>query len=1106
MQVIRTINRQKFPIFVVCLNLPNNEPMLRNLFIMAFLVISICTLWAQSQEWENPAVTRINKLPARATSYSFPDLASALKVKQDESPFVLSLNGPWKFRYTDTPETAPDRFWTGYMSEWDEIEVPSNWEMQGYGTAIYTNIQYPFLPVNPPYIPHEQNAVGCYQRSFNLPGDWLERDVILHFGGVSSAFRVWVNGFHVGYSQGSRLPAEFDITSFVKKGENIVSVKVFRWCDGSYLEDQDHWRLSGIHRDVMLLAEPKARINDFFVHTRLDESYRDAWLRIRPELHNSTGRNIDDYLVEARLFDPAGKEVLEGHVSVKAGKIIHEVYPRIDNVRFGLLEAHVSDPGKWSAEDPVLYTLVLSLESPEGKLMDVRSTLIGFRSVETTDEGEILVNGRAITLCGVNRHDHSPSGGKTVTREEMLKDVLLMKTHNFNAVRTSHYPNDPYFLDLCDEYGLYVIDEANVETHQLGGWFSNRPEWSYSMLERVIRMVERDKNHPSIIAWSLGNEAGQGPAHAAMSGWVQEFDITRLLHYEGAQGDASQADYIEPGGMNALTHIQYRGVANPRDALWVDLVSRMYSTPEMLANLAAVEPTNRPVMMCEYAHAMGNSLGNFREYWDIIRAEKRIAGGFIWDFIDQGLYKTEEGGQRYLAYGGDFGDSINDGNFCINGIVSADRRAKPAIIEAKRVMQPVALNLVNPASYEFRLINLFNFTSLDAYLVRWKIEEDGLILKEGSLPAPPGLTPGAAGRVNLPVGKLNPPLKGSERFLNISLETTRDKAWAARGYTIAEAQFRIGEGGTQTLPAQFSGSPITQAEDGDMLILTGDGFQVEFSRSGGLLNRLTAGGKELISTPVHPNFWRAQTDNDRRGWKTHEKLAYWKDAASGMQASALEAGPGPAGSTRVYGRIKLPGDKAEVSLIHDVYPNGWIHVQAALDPDPSLPNLPRFGLQMQIPETYEQVSYLGRGPHENYADRLQSADVGIYISTVSKFGEPYVYPQECANRCDVRWMAFTDAKGRGLMITADSLLSMSAWPWSQEALEKATHTVELPEDPFHTVNIDFRQMGVGGNDSWSDYSAPLAHYQIRPLPMRYSFWIKPLAGKEDLRKQGRRSA
>lgn len=1059
-------------------------------YILTLFCISLLSVSAQVNDWENPNVTGINKMPARATSFSYNNTESALSCDRSKSGRIISLNGIWKFKYVDTPAQAPQEFWKEDLNGWDNIEVPSNWEMQGFGVPIYTNITYPFVPVDPPNVPHDDNPIGSYQRTFTLPEGLSDMDVILHFGGVSSAFYVWINGVEAGYSQGSRLPAEFDITKLVRPGENTISLRVYRWSDGSYLEDQDHWRLSGIHREVLLLIEPKVRINNFFVQTKLNKDYKNATLKIRPEIVNTSSLNAANYTVEAQLYDAEGKSTFETPLSLKAGSIINERYPQRDTVQFALMEADVENPLKWSAEFPNLYTLVLSLKDENGNLIEARSTKIGFRSIETSQEGELLINGRSIKLQGVNRHEHDPSRGKSVTKEDMLEDVLLMKRHNFNAVRTSHYPDNPYFYELCDKYGLYVIDETNIETHGIGGELSNSPEWSYTFLERAIRMVERDKNHPSIIFWSLGNEAGCGPNHAAMAGWIHDYDITRLVHYEGAQGDPRHPDYIESSDPRfAQLYSSDRGAANPRDPAYVDIVSRMYPTPDELGRLVENEITNRPVLMCEYAHAMGNSLGNFQEYWDLIRIKKRLIGGFIWDWIDQGLYKTDSNGTRYFAYGGDFGDKINDENFCINGIIAPDRKPKPQIIEAKRVLQPVGITCLDPQKLLLNITNRHNFRNLDSYDITWQISANGVTFSEGSL-APIDVQPGNSKEVTIPSEFPKQGKPDTEYFLNIKFLLNLDVSWADKGYEVAAAQFKLP---IQAAKAQIfvqSGN-VNLKENENQYQISGEKFQLIINKNTGNIARYFYDGQELISQDLQHNFWRAQTDNDRRGWKTHEKLAYWRTAAQDIKLAKLTTEKNRDNSISVNVSKELPEGKGDLTNTYQIFPNGWVKVTTVFNPQTGLSNLPRFGMQTKIPSKFDNITYFGKGPHENYIDRQQSADVGLYESTVENFGEPYIFPQENANRTGVRWMAFTDDSGKGLLITAENQLSMSAWPWSQEAIEKATHTNELKRESYNTINIDLVQMGVGGNDSWSDDAAPLPKYQVKAEKMEYSFWIKP---------------
>jgi beta-galactosidase len=1065
------------------------------ILIQTVLLFLSANLSSQQNDWENPRVFGINKMAARATSISYASADKALTSDNSLSDRVLSLNGSWKFNFVENPSLAPVISGEPDADSWEEIEVPSNWELQGYGTAIYTNTKYPFV-VDPPYLPDNDNPVGTYFHTFKVPSAWKNMNVILHFGGVSSAFYVWVNGEKVGYSQDSRLPAEFDITKYLIRGENSLTVQVYRWSDGSYLEDQDHWRLSGIYRNVMLLAEPVVSISDFFVQTRLDSETKNASLLIRPEIRNTSGESLNDYQIEAQLYDRDGNKIFEKPLTRGVRELLRERYPQRDHLNFAFLQGRVSEPDLWSAEIPNLYSLVLSLKDGTGKTLESRSTRVGFRDIATSEKGQLMVNGKSVLLNGVNRHDHSPTGGKSVLKEEMLKDVLLLKQFNFNAVRTSHYPNDPYFYELCDEYGLYVIDEANLETHEVGGLFSNSQEWGGAFLERATRMVERDKNHPCIIMWSLGNEAGTGPNHAAMAGWIKDMDHTRLIHYEGAQGDPSHPDYIPTGDPRRLREFGgSRSSSFPQDPLFVDVVSRMYPPPIYLKELADKELTNRPVMMCEYAHAMGNSLGNFKEYWDLIRGDDRLIGGFIWDYIDQGIEKTDENGISYFAYGGDFGDIINDENFCINGILSSDRRPKPPMYEAKRVCQPVGIRLMDEENLLFEIHNQHYFKGLGDYNILWKIEEDGMPVQQGEL-TPISLEPGGYARITIPAQPITQYKKGAEYFIKLSFVLAGPTSWAEKGHEIAAGQFAldINTGVPDfVLPGEMSNPVIADNETN--IEISGDDFGITIDKTTGLITRYAYEGKILLNGALQQNFWRAQTDNDRRGFRTHIRLGYWRDAGKLGKLSNLEISKNEEGYSRIKATYLLPDEKAITTLEYEIFGNGWVRVRSSLTPQGILPNLPRYGLQTTVPGEYNNIIYLGKGPHENYIDRQVSADVGLYKSTVNEFGEPYVYPQENANRTGVRWMAFLNEENEGLVISGDQLLSMSAWPQTQDEIEKATHTNELGEHDFNTVNIDLIQMGVGGNDSWSANAAPLLQYQVKPEAMSYSFWLKPYNGE-----------
>ena len=1062
-------------------------------FFLLAVIYGCCQGHAQiiAKDWENPLVTGINKLPARATSFSYNQLSDALKQNRDYSDNVISLNGKWSFRFSKSHFEAPKNFYEKEVSEWDEIEVPSNWEMKGYGIPIYTNVKYPFKPVNPPYIPEDDNPIGSYQRTFQIPGTWKDMDIILHFGGVSSAFYVWVNGKKVGYSQGSRLPAEFDITGFVKDGENTVSVQVFRWSDGSYLEDQDHWRLSGIHREVMLMAEPKVRINDFVVTTVLDKNYKDAILRVQPKILNNSNKNINDFNVNVLLFEDNGNTPLK-EISGQAKILMNDRFYALQKPGKSYIEAIIENPKKWSTEYPNLYTLVLKLTDSHGNMVEARSCKIGFRSIETSEEGELLINGKSVKLYGVNRHDHNPVNGKVVTREQMLEEVLILKQHNFNAVRTCHYPNDPYFYELCDQYGIYVMDEANVETHGLLGKLTNEPQWVNAFIERAKRMVQRDINHPSIIFWSLGNESGYGPNHAAMAGWIKSYDPSRLIHYERALGDFRTAEFkiIEKDGVKSIKYHVNRAQDD------VDVLSRMYLSPKDLKSLSENENSNRPVFLCEYAHAMGNSLGNFKEYWELIHSDKRLTGGFIWDYIDQGLWKTDENGTRYFAYGGDFGDTINDANFCLNGIIGPDLSLKPPIIEAKRVQQPLHINPVDIDSYKFRIHNRFHFNDCRNLDISWHIVSDGEIVNSNKIECP-HIEPNKKSDIELNVDSIKY-ASDKEYFLNIDFILREDESWAPKGHIVAKEQFELNKvkfRSPKIDPEKFP--PIDISENKKHYLITGKEFELSINKQTGNISSYIFESNEIISGELKPNFWRPQTDNDRRGWKTHKELKYWQTTTMEIKTTGIEYQVESHNRINISVVRELPEEGGKYENVYTIFGNGWVQVEAKLIPEKKLPYLVRFGMSMEIPSEYMSIAYFGKGPHENYIDRRQSADVGLYNFSVEEFGESYIYPQEYANRTDVRWLSILDNKGSGWLFSSDDLLSMSVWENTWEEIQKATHTIELPQTASNTVNIDKIQMGVGGNNSWSIKAAPLEEYRIESEEIEFKFLLKSFSGKDE---------
>ncbi|MCM8568474.1 DUF4981 domain-containing protein [Gramella jeungdoensis] len=1037
-------------------------------------------------------MTSINREPARATAYSYKNIEDALGGNREKSRLKM-LNGKWDFRYSVNLEEAPKDFYKKEVQGWDKIEVPSNWELKGYDIPIYKSAVYPFRPINPPHVPADTNGVGSYQRKFVVPEEWNGQNITLHFGAVSSAFKVWLNGEFLGYGEDSFLPSEFNITPYLREGENLLSVQVMRWSDASYLEDQDHWRLSGIQREVFIMAEPELHIDDFFYQAKLDKDYKDALFQLRPEMENLTGDTIRDHSLEVQLYDAENKPVFEKALDTVVSAIINESYPRLDNVRFGFFEKKISNPKKWSPEEPNLYTMLLILKDGEGNITEVKSSKVGFRSIEFSEkDSKLLINGKETYVYGVNRHDHHPVRGKALTREDIEEDVRTIKRFNFNLIRTSHYPNDPYFYELCDKYGLMVMDEANLETHGIGGKLSNDPEWNYAYMERMTRMVERDKNHPSIVFWSLGNEAGEGPNHASMAGWVQDFDITRPLHYEPAQGDPRQDGYIDPRDPDYPKEHAYR-VEIPRDEPYVDMVSRFYPgvfTPQLIVEEGT---DDRPVIFVEYSHSMGNSTGNLKELWDEFRSLPRIIGGCIWDYKDQGLLKTDpETGEEFYAYGGDFGEKLHDGNFNINGIVASDGRPKAAMYENKWVYQPAASELIDQTRINIKNRNsVQNLSVYDAVLTLLK---DGMVEKERTMD-PLDVAAGKDTIIN--IGSFLPKLKrDAEYLLNIEFRLKEDKPWAKKGYPVATDQFILQEKPEITPDLNYKGT-LEISENPEKVEIISEDFQIAFDKTNGALNSYQYKGKEQIFAPLLPNFTRPLTDNDRKGWKPHEILKPWYEASPELKDFRIQKKNGEIEVTSEYNVVK---DSSRVSIKYIIQASGIIKVDYHLKASEALPNIPKIGMQIGVQEEYDMVSWYGKGPLENYIDRNHGFLIGNYTLKLDDFIEPYVKPQENGNRTQVRWMALTNReKDKGLLVVSrNKPLNMSAWPYTQENLEEAEHTTDLKDSGFNTLNIDLLQMGIGGNDSWSHVGQPMEKYQIPSGNYNYSFYLIPFGQNGDL--------
>ncbi len=1050
----------------------------KNLFLLSLSLLFSMSVMAQEPAIENPRIISQNKMEPHSTFYPYSTVQEALQGNREQSQWFRSLNGEWKFSFSKNDQQVPEGFQRdGYdASAWDNIDVPSCWEMRGYGTPIYTNVVYPF-PVDPPWIKRE-NPVGVYIKEFQVPENWSNHKVILHFGGVSSAFYLWVNGQEAGFSEGSRLPAEFDITAYLKDGSNRVAVKVYRWSDGSYLEDQDHWRMSGLHREVYLMARPMVHFSDFAVRTRFDRSYRNAFLQIAPDLKNEDNQNLEGWQLKARLFDADNREVLSQPMEARAQEAVQRWYPQRDKPYFALMEQLISAPNHWTSETPYLYTLVLSLVNNQGETVETTSTKVGFREVEIKN-GVLLINGQPVKMKGVNRHDHSQINGKTVSRDEMLRDVLLMKQFNVNAVRTSHYPNDPYFYELCDKYGIYVMDEANIESHGVGGLLSNRTAWSYAFIDRVIRMVERDKNHPSIISWSLGNESGSGPNHAAAAGWVKEFDPTRFVHYEGAQSDHENPAYIKPGSGKSPAYM-----ANPTDPAWVDVISRMYPTPDQLEKLANSPYIHRPIMPCEYAHAMGNSLGNFQEFWDVIRAYPNLMGAYIWDWTDQGILRTDDKGRQYWAYGGDFGDTPNDGNFCINGVVAPDQTPHPSLWEAKKVFQDISTSASDMERYQLNVLNRQSHSDLSKYEMQWKLMADGQGIQNGTLVLPV-ILPGQSERVTVPVKSFKQEA-GKEYVLEVNYVLKQDALYAQKGFEAAWDQFVLAP---KTLEVKLTGKgKLNYTQNQDHLTITGNSFEIKFDKASGQLSEYLLKGENVLKRPLKPNFWRVSTDNDRAGGNMVAKeMKVWKHGADDMELidwSIEEA----ENNIKFSSEYRLSVDQSRLRLTYTLSPAGELLVEMHIAKGVNAPVLPRFGMQCGISEEFANVQFYGKGPQESYWDRKEGARLGLFSMKSDDVAYNYVYPQENGNRSDVRWLKAEGSK-KSVIVTGHPVFDFSIWPYTMENLEAATHINELEHDGVLTVNIDYRQMGVGGDDSWSAKAAAHPKYRLSDETYDFSFYL-----------------
>jgi len=1031
-------------------------------------LLFISTIRSQTNDWENANLIGINKENPHATLVPYSNIEKALIDNRYESEYLKLLNGNWKFNWVEKPQDRPQDFYTLNYNDknWKTIKVPSNWQIEGYGTPIYVNIKYPFEK-NPPYIQHGYNPVGSYRHEFSVPDNWKERNIFIHFDGVESAFYLWINGKKVGYSEGSRTPAEFNITKYLKKGKNLLAAEVYRWSDGSYLEDQDFWRLSGIFRNVYLFSVPKVHIRDFKVETDLDENYIDANLTVTTKLFNyGTEKSRNDKIVIS-LYDRTNNIVQNKILDEEQTILLHS---QDESIMY--LKAKIENPLKWSAENPNLYTLVLILKNDKEKITEILSAKIGFREVEMKN-GQFLLNGKAILFKGVDRHEHEPATGHYIDDASMIKDIKLMKQHNINAVRTSHYPNDPRWYELCDEYGIYLIDEANIESHGMGYdpdvTLGNNPNWRKAHLDRIERMYERDKNHPSVVIWSMGNEAGDGSNFMAASAWLHNHDKQRPVHYERAL---------------LQSH--------------VDIYSLMYGSIDWLKKYAE-RYDNRPYILCEYAHAMGNSVGNLQDYWDVIEKYRVLQGGFIWDWVDQGITKKNDEGENYFAFGGDYGETPTDRNFCFNGLVRPDRSITAKLIEVQKVYQNISFKDWDLKNKLVQIKNKFFFTNLNEFHFKWEILENGITQQTGIIPDL-NLPPQEFTVIEIPF-KTFIPKPGKEYFLNIYAELNKDNSWARKDYIIAEEQFQLPlfESATVT-PQNLPSLKLNESEN--KISIENNKFKITFDKQKGSIGNYEQNGKQLFEKGPEPNFWRAPTDNDF-GNGMPERCAVWEFTGKNRIVKNYKIQEINDSEINVIFNFVLEDAQSSLKTIYNILGNGIISVTNNFVPNNNeLPELPRFGMNMNLPKEFNQVTWYGRGPYENYWDRKTASFIGEYSSTIKGIFEFYETPQENSNRSDNRWVIFMNNNEEGIAFIGEPTIDFSASYYTPGGLTLSErgikHMYQIPKNNYINVNIDYKQTGVGGDDSWG--ARTHKEYTLYPKQYIYGFKIVPFENNSDLEK------
>ncbi|WP_284638588.1 glycoside hydrolase family 2 TIM barrel-domain containing protein [Paenibacillus silviterrae] len=1006
-----------------------------------------------TKHWENPSVLQVNRQQPRAYYIPYGDAVHANARKRGRSPFYRTLNGSWKFQYHSSVKQVEDGFFEEHadVSEWDDLIVPSCWQTNGYDQLHYTNVNYP-IPCDPPYVP-DANPAGLYVRDFHVSSRWDHKDKYIVFEGVNSCFYLWVNGAYVGYSQGSRVPAEFQLTPYLRSGRNRIAVMVLKWCDGTYMEDQDLWRFSGIFRDVYLLARDTVHIRDTFNKVELSDDYLQATLTSEIETTGLTE-------VRAELKDAEGRLVGESVASINGR---------------GALRFTLGNPVLWNAEKPYLYQLYLY----SGE--EVVAFPVGIRKVDIKD-GVFRINGQPIKLKGVNRHDSHPELGQTIPVNHMLKDLHLMKQHNVNTIRTSHYPNDPRFLELCNEIGFYVIDEADLEAHGMGSaehWaegafhkLSANTAWEAAFVERAERMVERDKNHPCVIIWSMGNESGYDVNHIAMAEWTRRRDPSRPVHYEGAAP-------------------HYKGNTNLES---LDMESRMYSSVQYIEEYAKNDANTKPLFLCEYSHAMGNGPGDLKDYWDVIYQYPKLMGGCVWEWIDHGIKTETADGTPFFAYGGDFGDKPNDGNFCIDGLVTPDRKPHVGLLELKKVIAPVRVEAVDLLNGKFMVTNLYDFIDLSHLTGSWKLEKDGKVVQQGQL-KPLTTAPRQKESIVIPYTTT---ADTGRYFVTITFRTLEETAWAGVGHEITFEQFELPS--ANAVKAQEvvreGESPINTSQHGHVLRVEGFDFRHAFDLYDGTFISISKHDVEMLQAPAKFAIWRAPTDNDRNvknqwvkeGYDRAEMKVYscsWTQTSDSLVEITV--------SFSLGGYIRYPLMHGEAKWSIDG--TGRIALEARMKIREGLVHLPRFGLQLIMPKGAEEVEYFGYGPHESYIDKRQSSRKGKYLLSVDEMFENYIMPQENGSRYGTEWAIVSNELGMGLRfsVPAGGEFSFNAAHYTPEDLTAASHDYKLRKRKETVVHLDYKMGGVGSNSCGPEL---LPQYRLDEKEFTFALTVDPIF-KED---------